>query len=80
MIEEADDDFEPIDVAVPSTQASFDDSPTTDPAGAAFFEFLVECVEDWTSTNRIPWYTALGVVSLFDNYMKDLMLGRLQQH
>jgi hypothetical protein len=62
----------------PPDHKSLIDSPGPDEAGAAFFEYMLECIEDWTAEHRISWYATFGAISLLETYMKDLMLGRIQ--
>lgn len=62
---------------IPPESKAFIDSPGPDEAGAAFFDYMLECVEGWTAEHNISWYATFGAISLLETYMKDLMLGRV---
>jgi hypothetical protein len=48
---------------------------STDTAGAAFFDYLIDAVEQYTTENNLPWFSALGAISLLDTHLKNLMMS-----
>lgn len=57
------------------SKVSTDGGMTADAAGAAFYDFMLEQIEQYTTENKIPWWSAIGVMSVLQSYMKDVMLS-----